>query len=334
MRSVYGEGDPTPASPPLPRGGTGRSSPVPFVNVETAEPIRTAKGASTDGMVRLGGGAFLMGTDSPEAWSSDGEGPVRQVALRPFYVDTRTVTIAQFEKFVIETKYQTDAERFSWSFVFRNHLAKKYADRLETNTVSGLEWWVAVPNATWNRPEGQRSNLKGRADHPVTHVSWNDAIAYCRWAGKRLPTEAEWEYAARGVREQSIYPWGDNLTPQGKHRCNIWQGKFPAHDTGEDGYRGTCPVDAFTPNDFGLYNCCGNVWEWTNDWFCPTYHVEQSSETRDNPVGPLAGTHKIQKGGSFLCHRSYCNRYRLAARTGNTPDTSTANTGFRCVRDI
>ncbi|HEX7010634.1 MAG TPA: formylglycine-generating enzyme family protein [Phycisphaeraceae bacterium] len=305
------------------------------VAVPLAEPIRCAREGSTEGMVRLPGGAFLMGTDSPEAWAADGEGPVREVTLRPFYIDACVVTNAQFERFVKATGYRTDAERWGWSFVFRLHLPKKYVQSLQRNqTIPGLPWWVAVPGACWHRPEGERSNLKGRMNHPVVHVSWNDAVRYCQWAGKRLPTEAEWEYAARGGLVQVIYPWGNELTPAGRHHCNIWQGRFPDVNTAEDGYIGTCPVDAFAPNGYGLYNVAGNVWEWTNDWFSPDYHVPERPETRDNPIGPPQGTHKVQKGGSYLCHRSYCNRYRVAARTGNTPDSATSNCGFRCVRDV
>ena len=304
-------------------------------SVPTAEPIPCADSGSTDGMVRLEGGDFLMGSVSPEVFEADGEGPVRHVTLRPFYVDVHTVSVADFRRFVAQAGYTTDAERFGWSFVFRNHLPRKYADRLaRTRAVVGLEWWIAVPSARWDRPEGERSDVKDRLYHPVTHVSWNDAIAYCRWAGKRLATEAEWEYAARGGLEQATYPWGNELAPAGKHRCNIWQGRFPHQDTAEDGYAGTCPVTAFENNGYGLYNCSGNTWEWTADWMSTDHHAQQHRDTRDNPTGPHGGTHKTQKGGSFLCHRSYCNRYRVAARIGNTPDSSAANAGFRCVRDI
>jgi sulfatase modifying factor 1 len=306
-----------------------------MIDVAPAEPIAHADSGSTAGMVHLDGGTFLMGTDSDERWEADGEGPVRPVSVRPFWIDTRTVSNTDFAAFVEATGYQTDAERFGWSFVFRVLLPKKYAERLiRTNAVPGLTWWIAVPEACWRRPEGQRSNLKGRENHPVTHVSWNDAVAYCRWAGKRLPTEAEWEFAARGGLEQKIYPWGDVLEPLGRHKCNIWQGRFPDENTAADGYVATCPVDAFEPNGHGLFNVSGNVWEWCNDWFSPIWHVEHADTAGDNPRGPDAGTHKMQKGGSFLCHRSYCNRYRVAARTGNTPDSSTSNAGFRCVRDV
>lgn len=315
---------------------SGRPGHLPqLVDVPTAQPIRHAAQGSTEGMVKLAGGSFRMGTDSDERWEADGEGPVREVTVKQFYIDACAVTNAQFEKFVDDTGYETDAQRFGWSFVFRNHLPKKFADRLaQTHAVQGLTWWIAVPGAYWRRPEGERSSIKNRMNHPVVHVTWNDAIAYCQWAGKRLPTEAEWEFAARGGLDQAMYPWGDQLEPKRKHMCNIWQGKFPDHDTAADGYAGTCPADAFGPNGYGLYNVAGNVWEWTSDWFSADWHREASAATRDNPVGPCHGKAKLQKGGSFLCHRSYCNRYRVAARTSNTPDSSTANAGFRCVRDV
>jgi len=170
-----------------------------------------------------------------------------------------------------------------------------------------------------------------RWDHPVVHVSWNDAAAYAAWASKQLPTEAQWEYAARGGLEQRLYPWGDELTPQGKHRCNIWQGQFPVEDTAADGFSGTCPVDAFPPNKYGVYSTTGNVWEWCADWF----NINFSSTTiLHNPSGPAIGQTKVMKGGSFLCHESYCNRYRVAARTANTPDSSASNIGFRCVKNL
>ncbi|MEX0885588.1 MAG: formylglycine-generating enzyme family protein [Phycisphaeraceae bacterium] len=324
-----------PAAQAAPVPATPRGVPQAAPALSLAEAERRARAGSTDGMVRIAPGAFRMGTDSDEAWPSDGEGPVRPVEVSPFYIDACAVTNAAFERFVDATGYVTDAERFGWSFVFRGHLPAKYADRLaQTNAVQGLTWWIAVPGASWRKPEGERSSLKQRMDHPVVHVSWNDAVRYAAWAGKRLPTEAEWELAARGGLDQRIYPWGDDLTPRGRHMCNIWQGRFPERDTGEDGFAGRCPVDAFPANGYGLHNVSGNVWEWCLEWFSPDWHLPESDATRRDPDGPPAGTHKLQKGGSYLCHRSYCNRYRVAARTGNTPDSSTTNNGFRCVRDV
>jgi formylglycine-generating enzyme required for sulfatase activity len=165
----------------------------------------------------------------------------------------------------------------------------------------------------------------------VVHVAFTDAVAYCRWAGVRLPTEAEWEYAARGGLEQARFPWGDDLTPDGRHRCNIWQGRFPATNTLDDGFLGTAPVDTYEPNAFGLHNVAGNVWEWCSDWFHPTFHVDAP---RHDPTGPPTGMAKVIRGGSYLCHSSYCNRYRVAARSSNTPDSSTGNMGFRVAQDL
>ncbi len=287
---------------------------------------------STDGMVRLDGGSFLMGSEAREAWAQDGEGPVRSVSVSPFWIDVYSVTNRQFSEFVESTDYRTEAERFGWSFVFHLHLRKKQREELRTKrAVAGLTWWLAVPEACWRAPFGAGSDLAACLDHPVVHVSWNDASAYARWAGKRLPTEAEWEFAARGGLEQQTWPWGNRLLSRGQHRCNIFQGDFPKKDTGADGHKGTCPAHEFEPNGFGLYNCVGNVWEWCQDWFSPNYH-KMRSDLNDNPTGPPSGTKRSQRGGSYLCHDSYCNRYRVSARIGNTPDSSGGNVGFRCVR--
>jgi formylglycine-generating enzyme required for sulfatase activity len=249
-------------------------------------------------------------------------------------IDAYAVSNERFFQFVEATGYTTDAERFGWSFVFHLHLSKDVRDRLKkTRAVVGLEWWLAVPYANWRSPLGADSTFKRSLSHPVVHVSWNDALAYSRWARKRLPTEAEWEYAARGGLHQQTYPWGNQLKPDGKHRCNIFQGRFPREDRGDDGYRGTAPVDAYEPNGFGLYNCVGNVWEWCQDWFSADYH-EVRADLNDNLTGPPSGDRRVQRGGSYLCHDSYCNRYRVSARIGNTPDTSGGNVGFRCVRDV
>ena len=278
--------------------------------------------------IALPGGTFLMGTENPEGFPQDGEGPVRPVTLGPFSIDRAPVTNELFANFVQATGYRTDAERFGWSFVFWGHLAKARLHELVEDTVAAAPWWCKVSGARWNAPEGPGSNVSMRANHPVVHVSWADAMAFCEWSGERLPTEAEWEYAARGGLEQKLYPWGDKLRPGGEHRCNIWQGEFPRVDTAEDGYAGTCPVDAFPANGFGLYSTTGNTWEWCSDWFDAEFHRTADGT---NPHGPAEGIARVMKGGSFLCHKSYCNRYRVAARSSNTPDSSTSNIGFRCA---
>ena len=289
-----------------------------------------SKDRSTDGMVLLPGGDFLMGTDSREGYPADGEGPVRRVSLRPFWIDRTAVSNARFAELVAATGYATEAERFGWSFVFAGLLPDDFPP---TRAVAQAPWWRQVEGADWRHPEGPHSSNADRPDHPVVHVSWGDALAYCRWAGKRLPTEAEWEYAARGGLVQARYPWGDKLTPDGEHRMNVWQGSFPSSNTSEDGFVGTAPADAFAPNGYGLHNVTGNVWEWCADWFSPDYHQRQGKRDRDNPTGPPSGEGKVMRGGSYLCHKSYCFRYRVAARGSNTPDSSTGNLGFRPVRD-
>jgi len=267
-----------------------------------------------------------MGSEDPDGFPADGEGPVRRVALSAFAIDRYAVTNRAFAEFVEATGYRTDAERFGWSFVFSGLLPD---DHPPTSAVAQTPWWRQVHGADWQHPEGPASTLAVRMHHPVIHVSWQDAVAYCHWAGRRLPTEAEWEYAARGGLEQARYAWGDELTPEGRWMCNIWQGTFPTHNTRDDGYLGTAPVDAFPPNGFGLHNLAGNVWEWCSDWFSPTHPPPGTVD----PHGPKSGSHKVIRGGSYLCHDSYCNRCRVAARTANTPDSSTGNTGFRCAAD-
>ncbi|MEV4670594.1 MULTISPECIES: formylglycine-generating enzyme family protein [Actinomadura] len=259
---------------------------------------------------RLPGGTFLMGGDDPDANPGDGEGPVREVAVAPFAISPYTVTNEAFAAFADATGHRTDAERFGWSHVFAGFLPGRL--RRISPRAGRAPWWCAVRGADWRHPEGPGSTLDGRADHPVVHVSWNDAAAFCRWAGVRLPTETEWEYAARGGLAGKRYPWGDDLTPDGEHMCNIWQGHFPTRNTAEDGYKGTAPVTAFPPNGYGLHNMAGNVWEWCADAW---------------------GDGRALRGGSYLCHASYCNRYRVAARTANSPDSSSGNTGFRYAAD-
>lgn len=282
------------------------------------------------GMIYLPGGEFRRGNGSgKDGFPADGEGPVRTVKLKPFYIDACTVTNRQFAEFVNAKSYKTEAEKFGWSYVFEMFLTPRQTPHL-MGRVQGTPWWFGVKGAFWFQPEGPGSDIEERMEHPVVHVTWNDAAAYCKWAGKRLPTEAEWEYAARGGLEQKKYPWGDELTPEGKHMCNIWQGTFPEKNTKRDGYVGTAPAMSYEPNGYGLYNVSGNVWEWVNDWFSRTAYGD---EPADNPKGPVSGERRSMRGGSYLCHKSYCNRYRVAARNSNTPDSSAGNIGFRCVAD-
>ncbi|MEM1296566.1 MAG: formylglycine-generating enzyme family protein [Verrucomicrobiota bacterium] len=287
--------------------------------------------SSKRGMITLEGGTFLMGGEGPEVWESDGEGPVREVTLDPFAIDRCAVTNEQFAEFCEATGYETEAERFGWSIVFYNQVPPAHRKRTNFDSLPNMPWWLKVEKADWRKPGGPGTQLRKLGDHPVVHVSWNDANAYAQWMGRRLPTEAEWEFAARGGLEQALYPWGDDLEPGGKHVCNIWQGNFPEHDLAEDGFAGTAPVRSFPANGFGLHNVAGNVWEWVNDWFSPTWHLQASLE---NPRGPESGDSRIIRGGSYLCHVSYCNRYRVSARTANTPDSSTGHTGFRLAKDL
>ncbi len=304
-------------------------------SIKKSDPVRMPFGTTgrtnpQEDMILIKGGKFLMGTQEKAGFPEDGEGPIRNIKVNSFYIDPHTVTNASFARFVEETGYRTEAEQYGWSFVFYKLVSETTAKKVKQK-VAQTPWWLVVEGATWDQPEGPNSNIADRMDHPVIHVSWNDAMAYCEWAGKRLPTEAEWEYAARGGLVQKTYPWGDELTPEGKHQCNIWQGDFPKENTEEDGYVGIAPAASFPPNGHGLYNMAGNVWEWCSDWFATNIHKRGG---KDNPSGAETGTNKVMRGGSYLCHDSYCNRYRVAARTANSPDSSTGNIGFRCVMDV
>lgn len=303
-----------------------RQEEAPLVQEQAGKP---SGAASLKRMIYLPGGEFLMGTDDQEGFPQDGEGPVRAVSVSPFYIDPYAVSNADFREFVQATGYKTDAEAYGWSFVFHLFVSAETAAKVK-QVAHSTPWWWNVEGADWAHPEGPDSSIDDRLDHPVIHISWNDAAAYCKWAGTRLPTEAEWEYAARGGLVQKRYPWGDLLKPGSEHLCNIWQGKFPDKNNQSDGYAGTAPVDAFPPNGFGLYNVSGNIWEWCSDWFNPTWHI---NGPRSNPSGPPRGEARVMRGGSYLCHKSYCNRYRVAARSSNTPDSSSGNMGFRCVAD-
>ena len=291
-----------------------------------AEPVRRDTDDDS-GLVRLAGGTFLMGSEDPGAYAEDGEGPVREVTLSPFRLDRHAVTNARFAEFVAATGHVTDAELVGTAFVFGGFLPDDFPP---TRGVVEAPWWREVEGADWAHPEGPQSDVADRAEHPVVQVSWDDALAYCAWAGRRLPTEAEWEFAARGGLEQQRFPWGGSLTPGGEHRMNVFQGTFPGRNTAQDGYAGTAPVDAFPPNGHGLHNMTGNVWEWTADHWSTTWHREQERPLVD-PRGPQVGDRRALRGGSYLCHSSYCWRYRTSARMSSTPDTPTGNVGFRCA---
>lgn len=266
-------------------------------------------GDPRDGMVVLAGGRASVGSDDP---SYPEEWPVREVDLTSFAIGRCAVSNAEFAAFVAATGHRTEAEQFGWSFVFAGLLPDDFPP---TRAVAAAPWWRQVHGADWAHPEGPQSGLDDRADHPVVHVSRRDAEAYATWWGGRLATEAEWEHAARGGLVGAPFPWGTELEPGGEHRMNVWQGTFPTEDTAADGWRGTCPVDAFPANGHGLHNTTGNVWEWcAGPW------------SAADPAG-------VSRGGSYLCHASYCRRYRVSARQSHSPDSSTGNLGFRLAAD-
>jgi formylglycine-generating enzyme required for sulfatase activity len=277
-------------------------------------------------LVELEGGEFEMGTDGEYGYMVDGEGPAHAVKLSPFAISRYAVTNEQFATFVAAGGHRTEAERCGASFVFAGFLPD---DFVPTRAVAAAPWWRLVEGADWAHPEGPDSDWRERRDHPVVHVSWNDAIAFCGWSGTRLPTEAEWEYAARGGLAGCRFPWGEELEPDGEHRMNVFQGSFPDENECADGYAGTAPVDAFPANGYGLHNVTGNVWEWTADRFdrncyADSPRVDPCCEEGDGP--------RVMRGGSYLCHASYCNRYRVDARSSNSADASTGNLGFRVAR--
>ena len=278
-------------------------------------------------LVTVPAGRYRMGDESDWSYAGDGEGPVHDVALPEFQIDRFAVTNQRFAQFVDDTGWRTDAERFGWSFVFGGLLPDDFPP---TRGVAGTPWWRQVMEADWLHPEGAHSDIADRLDHPVVHVSWNDAQSYCTWSGTRLPSEAEWEAAARGGIEAQPFPWGNELEPGGQHRMNVFQGDFPGGNSGADGFLGTAPADAFPPNGYGLHNTTGNVWEWCADWLDVNYYATSPVES---PTGPPVGSSRVQRGGSYLCHASYCRRYRVSARFGSDPETSTGNVGFRVAAD-
>lgn len=273
--------------------------------------------------VAIPGGSVRIGTKDVQI-PADGEGPRRQARVPAFLLDRYAVTNRDFAAFQADTNYMTEAERYGWSFVFDGLLGD---ERANGRTAPDVPWWIAIDGACWAAPEGPGSSTAGRENHPVVHVSWSDAQAFATWAGASLPTEAEWEHAARGGLSDPRYPWGDsNPNDVDFFPCNIWQGRFPEGDLGRDGHIGTAPVDAFTANGYGLHQMSGNVWEWSADPF-RVRSLRKSARQRSDQA--VANNAKLLKGGSFLCHVSYCWRYRIAARTGNAPDNSSSHTGFR-----
>jgi sulfatase modifying factor 1 len=287
--------------------------------------VERADNPDTQDRVYFRGGTSFVGTDRPEI-PQDGEGPRREITLAPFWLDTAPVTNARFERFVAETGYITEAERFSWSPVFRGLLGSNAPLPSATRT----PWWVKVDGASWRAPEGPGTSTEGREDHPVVHVSWADARAFGQWCGGRLPTEAEWEHAARGGLADPRFPWGDAEPDDQTVYANIWQGEFPHRNILTDGYMGTCPVTAFPANGLGLYSMAGNVWEWTNDAF-KVRSLSRQAKARNEHAALTQ--EKVLKGGSFLCHISYCYRYRIAARSALTAESSASNSGFRVAYD-
>ncbi|MEW1846274.1 formylglycine-generating enzyme family protein [Nonomuraea angiospora] len=293
------------------------------------KPIPAGRGAHPIEQCHVEAGVFRMGDPFGDGLAGDGETPAHEVSLDAFDIDATTVTNADFARFADDTGYRTEAELAGLSAVFHT-LVHPQAEVVSSSPRA--PWWLGVAGADWRHPEGPRSGILGREDHPVVHVTWHDARAYCAWAGRRLPTEAEWERASRGGLEGARYPWGDDLLDaHGNWRANIWQGSFPDHDTAEDGWPGTAPVRTFAPNGFGLWQTVGNVWEWCDDPFDPRAYAKRARGPVHDPRPRVAPALRVLRGGSYLCHDSYCNRYRNAARSSNTPDSSMGNAGFRTV---
>ena len=322
-------------------------------NTTEASTIKQNQGFSTAGMVLVPGGTFFMGADDEQAWPD--EYPKHEIVIDSFWIDIHEVTNAQFEAFVEATGYVTTAEKtLDWEEIKKELPpgTPKPADSLlapsslvfvptnrpvPLNNVS--QWWKWKRGANWRHPEGPGSTIAGKENHPVVHVSWFDAVAYCDWAGKRLPTEAEWEYASRGGLKDAVYSWGDENLNQGKPKANTWEGNFPYQNKQRDGYYLTAPVQNYQPNGYGLYDMSGNVWEWCADWYHQDYYKTLASQKTYNPQGPKTSfdpnephaKKRVSRGGSFLCHESYCSGYRNAMRMKTTPDTGSIHTGFRTV---
>ncbi|MBP1844261.1 formylglycine-generating enzyme required for sulfatase activity [Rhizobium petrolearium] len=296
-------------------------------NEGSGEAPKVSSRGKAGGVIAVKGGETFVGTNNPVI-AVDGEGPERRVTINDFFLEAETVTVARFAEFVEATGYVTEAEKFGCAAVFMGLLNDR---ELAANNVAGTPWWGRVDGAIWKAPEGPGSSIENRMDHPVTQVSWNDAMAFAHWVGGRLPTEAEWEHAARGGNRRRRYPWGDEEPTDAKVFCNIWQGRFPHQNTLADGFFGTAPARSFTPTEDGFYNLAGNIWEWTSDPF-RVRSLTRQAKIRNEQAKKSAD--KLLKGGSFLCHKSYCYRYRIAARMGLSPDSASSNTGFRIAYDV
>jgi formylglycine-generating enzyme len=308
-----------------------------------------------EGMVWIKGGEYLMGSSNEEGRAD--EYPQHKVKVNGFWMDQTEVTNAQFQKFVAATGYVTTAEKAPDWEELKKQLppgTPKPADSLlvaaslvftpasqPVTLDNASQWWRWVKGANWRHPEGPGSSIEGKDNYPVVHISWEDAQAYCKWAGKRLPTEAEWEYAARGGLINQPYSWGSEDVEIGKPKANTWQGHFPDVNTGKDGFERLAPVKSYAPNSYGLYDMAGNVWEWCSDWFSSDYYEELKETVSINPKGPSSGydpdepaiPKRVVRGGSFLCNASYCSSYRVSARMKTSPDTGLEHTGFRCIAD-
>ena len=298
----------------------------------TRQEFSTAALLSSTNFVTIPAGEFLMGTDDP-FYPTDGEGPSRSIWVDEFKISKFSVSNSEFAEFIEATGYVTEAETYGWSYVFNGFIDEAMSSKQLAGIASSAPWWLAIEGAYWFRPFGNSRSIETLLDHPVVHVTHTDALEFCRWSGYKLPTEAQWEKASRGGLTGKLFPWGDELLEGKQHNTNIWQGEFPQLNTKEDGFFGTAPVNSFRPNNFGLHNTVGNVWEWTNDFWSARWHIPNTDETRKNPAGlQKAAGNRVLKGGSFLCHDSYCYRYRNSARTFNSPNTSTSHIGFRCVK--
>ncbi|ATZ18736.1 serine/threonine protein phosphatase [Williamsoniiplasma somnilux] len=285
-------------------------------------------------MIKILGNSFLMGSKNSDSFKVDNSQTIKSVKVESFFIDETPVTNLEFQKFIQDTSYITEAEKYNASFVFTALLDEK--TKQKSNPVDFDKLWYYVQGANWKNPEGPHSDIKTRMNHPVVHVSRNDAIEYCNWSGKRLLTEAEWEYAARGGLENQKFPWGNELLLNEEWNCNIWQGEFPFGNTKEDGFLGTAPVKTFKPNNYGLYQMVGNVWEWCSNPKDVDYDYfnQQNSHNIYNANKKQSNNFFAIRGGSFLCHDKFCKRYKVYSRNSNSAESTSSNLSFRCAKSI